>query len=213
MSANLPIVIRSWLIMASLLTTPVCSVARAQQSPPPTSAGAAEQVNQDRRSTSAVDHGALTPVVAGAEGEPSRVSLLDPRIDLAIGRDFSAVYSVNNTGRFARVQGGLYAVFDRGVYARWAGRDIALVPPGTVYSIGDPDISRNYWAAARDTRINRDAATGVDEDPSARVKPVATAPITFSETWQPRAQVRPRLVTDPAYRASRTRALLGASPS
>lgn len=141
-----------------------------------------------------VDTGRLERVVPGAEGDPSRIELFQPRVDLRVEDSFSGVYSVRDTPHYARQAGGLYAVFPRGEYVRYAGRTIPVVPAGTVYSIGTPDITASYSTGER--LKGRSALRRTDDAASVPQRLVADATSIF----------------EPTYRSQLTRALLAARP-
>ncbi|MCC7388434.1 MAG: hypothetical protein IT431_06660 [Phycisphaerales bacterium] len=61
------------------------------------------------------------------------VSTLLRPVDLRVPTDFSRVYEVVGTGKFARRAGAVTAVFDRSVYARDGS---PAIPAGTVFYIG-----------------------------------------------------------------------------
>lgn len=144
--------------------------------------------------TGAVDTGRLERVVPGTEGDPSRIELFQPRVDLRVEDSFSGVYSVRDTPHYARQAGGLYAVFPRGEYVRYAGRTIPVVPAGTVYAIGTPDITASYSTGERPK--GRSALRRTDDAASTPQRLVVDATSIF----------------EPAYRAHLTRALLAARP-
>ncbi len=128
--------------------------------------------------------------------------------------------------RYARANGGLYALFPQSVYASPSGRGAPLVPPGTVFYLNPPreyamnplptyEPSPNAIAPPRiDTRIvedgaspspprrgttSRRAATDVVRD---RRAPAIITPFTGPETEPP------AILSNETYRRSRIRELM-----
>lgn len=80
----------------------------------------------------------VRPIDAGvADVGPLAESLRITPIDLRKPSRFDAVYRTHDD-QLMRIDGGLRAVFPRSVYAASPGGAVALIPPGTVFYIGDP---------------------------------------------------------------------------
>jgi hypothetical protein len=80
----------------------------------------------------------LQPLDAGTADVGSlSTSLLVTQPDLRVGSDFEHVYRANN-GSLFRVQGGLVATFPQSEYVPTRNGEQAVIPAGTVFSIGPP---------------------------------------------------------------------------
>ncbi|MDA0803889.1 MAG: hypothetical protein O2819_09110 [Planctomycetota bacterium] len=161
---------------------------------------------------SVIDTGDLIPVTPGEDGDPLRIQLFDPRINLRVDDSFAGTYSVRGTDLYARRASGLYAVYQRGEYVRYAGRDIAVVPAGTVYAIGSPDISLNYgspWLpmASRPARAINPARSVTGASVHSRLAPASATEADHRDGPSSRG---PRIAVDSAYRAECLRDLLAA---
>ena len=156
----------------------------------------------------------LTPVdEAVADISPLQISLFDQRVDAGPASAFERVYQTDALpGRYARIDGAVWAVFPRSAYV--ATQDdglVAIVPENTVFYIGGPPASMlapaplpvppsDRWIngrvsayvgpVVRDTRID------------GRWRAPAPPPPTAD------AASRPTVWSSPAYRRSRMRALL-----
>lgn len=111
----------------------IASAVHAQSASAPRVAPIAEQTQAPQPVEPAVaDSGVLTM--------PTR----QMPIDLAQPQGFDRVYQVpGDSGLFYRANGGLYAVFEQGLYGQTQeGSRVALAPAGLVYYIGKPDWSR-----------------------------------------------------------------------
>lgn len=119
---------------------------------------------------------------------------------LAVPSGFDEVYRVpGEPGKLMRVNGALFAVFDRSVYGSWQGRAVAEVPPSTVFHIGPP--------LPEPGGLDRVAAVGGGSERGAGygVVPPA-APGSGRPTGLASAASRPvlpRFVSDETYRARR----------
>ncbi|MCA9287919.1 MAG: hypothetical protein KDA05_04995, partial [Phycisphaerales bacterium] len=69
--------------------------------------------------------------------DPLARSLFHARPDLRSATGFGDVFDLGD-GRFARVDGGLVAVFPRSTYAGTVTGLVPTIPPGTVFYIGTP---------------------------------------------------------------------------
>lgn len=79
------------------------------------------------------------PVDQGfVDRSPIGTSLRRLPSDLSMGRSFDRLYQDSrDPQRFRRIQGGLSVVFPRSVYGADEQGTIALVPPGSIFRIGD----------------------------------------------------------------------------
>ena len=141
---------------------------------------------------------------------PLALSLRESRPSLRQPADFGRVYRFqDDSNRLVRAQGGLYAVFARSVYAvDKKGRVFAIVPPGTVYYIGQPSgfvASAPLRAAVRpnrtlanridgriDSRVATGLVTGMVDDPGVRAR----------RSFRPPGDRRPRRRSNPGTPAS-----------
>ncbi len=143
---------------------------------------------------------------------------------------FDQVYRVpNRDDLLMRIEGGIYAVFPQSMYTHGKNGTVPLIPAGTVFYIGYPDLGRFGQF---------DASTGqgegrVGDDPygrlNFRVDPrrdrqagvrrtmlgTSTVPFTGLPRQRPervhqtaRQSITPTIVTDAGYRADRIRDLM-----
>ncbi len=132
--------------------------------------------------------------------------------------DFARVYRVpGRDDLFARVQGGLYAVFPQSVYARRRGAVTALVPNNTVMFIGPPTaealaawggpppITQPAAAEGTDHRVDSRVSHRIQEGPVSQPRPHPVAGAGRARNEPPRNGT---VVNDAAYRAVRLRRLL-----
>lgn len=106
-------------------------------------------------------------------------------LDLRVPTGFDRVYEGRNehgSRVFLRIDGAIIAAFPASVYEPTEQGQIALIPPGTVFHIGDPSI----FETPAPTLIRR-SPTAIDR----RVRPAAAA---ASSLW-----------TDESYRQARVR--------
>jgi len=82
----------------------------------------------------------LVPLEQGVEDRSSLdESLRIQQVDLSVPGGFRQVYHVpGRNDLLMRVNGGMYAVFPESFYRRGKGGVTALIPPGTVFYIGEP---------------------------------------------------------------------------
>ena len=83
--------------------------------------------------------------------------------DLRQAFDFDRVYRVGDSNLFARRSGGLTAVFNRSVYDDTRFGEVPVIPPGTVFYIGDPPQAFDAPAPRRHGGIDRRVETRVDQ--------------------------------------------------
>ncbi len=165
-----------------------------------TSAAASTGTGQGTKpDATAIDMGDLIPVAAGEDGDPGRARSIDPRVSLRVDDSFAGTYSVRGTDFFARRAGGLYAVYPRGEYVRYAGRDVAVVPAGTVYTIGETDISRTYGSERPAAQEPSRASSGHS----------AARSVSITRELPPERDAQgSRILRDPEYRSKRLQDLL-----
>ncbi len=104
----------------------------------------------------------LTPVARGYDDiNPLAKSLRPQPYDLRMPMNFERVYKIdpsiklfgNNEEYFARVGGGLMAVFPRSTYIYTQKGRYATIPPGTVWVLGLPEMPRNTAPDPNDRRV------------------------------------------------------------
>jgi len=140
-----------------------------------------------------------------ADLTPLSASLREVAPGLQDTNDFTRL--TTDGDQLLRRQGALVAVFPQSVYApTQQGALIPLIPPGTVYYVGDPftlpaaPATGGRMDTRVDTRVDdRHAAT-----PSHSRSSVPPLPVTVPPPDAP----YDRIVADPAYRAERLRALM-----
>jgi hypothetical protein len=144
----------------------------------------------------------LIPVDAGFEdrgalSESFRVEQVDLRHDTA----FETLYKVSGSdGVYVRKAGGLRAVFKNPTYFDTANGAIPLLPAGTVYSIGEVNVSLLGQLSTLST-------VGVSDErvvPQRYIAGLKPAPITTRRT--PRGVVR--FIDDEEYRRERLTSLV-----
>lgn len=124
---------------------------------------------------------------------PLAVSLRDSRPSLRQPADFGRVYRFqDDSHRLARAQGALYAVFARSVYAvDKDGNVFPIVPPGTVYYIGQP----SGFAASAPPRAaagrNRAPTNRIDGRIETKVAPRVVAGMVVDPEVRTRRSFRP----------------------
>ncbi len=144
---------------------------------------------------------------------------------------FDQVYRVpNREDLLMRIEGGIYAIFPQSVYTRGRNGTLPLIPAGTVFYIGFPELERLSQVDASigqgEGRVGDDPYDGRLDwrvDPRlARQTGVrrtmlgtSTVPFTGLPRQQPervpetaRQSVAPTIVTDADYRADRIRDLM-----
>jgi len=86
----------------------------------------------------------LVPLEQGYEDRSALdESLRVPRVDLSMPGGFKQVYQVpGRDDLLMRVNGGMYAVFPESYYRGVSGGAKPLIPPGTVFYIGEPPTNR-----------------------------------------------------------------------
>ena len=139
----------------------------------------------------------LRPVDAGSEDvSPDRVSTLRPRIDQRQGGDFGQVFAMtkpNGKTVYVRVSGGVYAEFDRSVYAEDGSIEI---PPGTRFGIGRPAAGHIAPPVNAPTRVDLSARSGQRHES------------TPASTRHPVALGTPSIMNNELYRSVRVSQLL-----
>ncbi len=124
--------------------------------------------------------------------EPLAVSLAVHQVDLRTPIGFEHVYDLGD-GRFARIDGGLIAVFPRSTYTGSRSGVRATIPPGATFYLGmPPDVERGP-----DAPFHR-SAIGPAQGPDRRV-PDARAQIAVPDTSRAPALADPI----PSHRPSR----------
>ncbi len=178
----------------------VGSAARGTSAAASTGTGTGTGTGQAPKSdVTAIDMGDLVPVAPGEDGDPGRARSIDPRVSLRVDDSFAGTYSVRGTDFFARRASGLYAVYPRGEYVRYAGRDVAVVPAGTVYTIGETDISRTYGSDRPTAHEPSRASSGHS----------AARSVSITRELPPERDAQgSRMLRDPAYRSERLQQLL-----
>ncbi len=141
------------------------------------------------------------PVDQGfVDRSPIGTSLRRLPSDLSMGRSFDRLYQDSlDPQRFRRVQGGLSVVFPRSVYGADEQGTIAMVPPGSIFRIGDREapaapaspapsppqriagiegVALPGWSPTRSER-SRGSESGTSRAASGRIesKPIVGAPI------------------------------------
>ena len=162
---------------------------------------------------------------------PLSISLRQIERGLREPSAFDQVYRVpNRDDLLMRIEGGIYAIFPQSVYTRGKNGTLPLIPAGTVFYIGYPDLERLGHVDAS----TRQADDGVGDDPYAdsphlrrdprrarqtgvrRIK-LGTSTIPFPGLGRQRPErvpetarrsVAPTIVTDADYRADRVRDLM-----
>jgi len=86
----------------------------------------------------------LVPLEQGYEDRSAfDESLRVPRVDLSVPGGFKQVYQVpGRDDLLMRVNGGMYAVFPESYYRGVSGGAKPLIPPGTIFYIGEPPTNR-----------------------------------------------------------------------
>lgn len=75
-------------------------------------------------------------------------------LDLRQPMGFEQVYHVpGNSDMYMRVSGGIYAVFPRSMYVRGRDGTYPVIPPNTVFYIGEPAFFENSPAANHPSRV------------------------------------------------------------
>lgn len=86
---------------------------------------------------------------------PLSLSLRLLQADLRQPTNFDRVYRApGQDGRLMRINGGLYAVFDRSLYAPTKQGLMPLIPGGTVFYIGRPSFLSDVEPAPAETKSN-----------------------------------------------------------
>lgn len=161
---------------------------------------------------------------------PLSISLREIERGLREPSAFDQVYRVpNRDDLLMRIEGGIYAIFPQSVYAQGKNGTVPLIPAGTVFYIGYPDLERFSQV---------DASTGqgegrVGDDPYGRINlkvdprrarqtgvrrtKLGTSAVPFRGLGRQRPErvpqtarqsVAPTIVTDADYRADRVRDLM-----
>lgn len=161
---------------------------------------------------------------------PLSISLRQIERGLREPTAFDQVYRVpNRDDLLMRIEGGIYAVFPQSVYTQGKNGTVPLIPAGTVFYIGYPDLERLGQV---------DASTGrgegrVGDDPYGRINlrvdprrarqtgvrrtKLGTSTVPFTGLDRQRSKrvpqtarqsVAPTIVTDANYRADRVRDLM-----
>ncbi|MBX3357062.1 MAG: hypothetical protein KF745_01410 [Phycisphaeraceae bacterium] len=156
-----------------------------------------------------------------ADVGPLSLSTRSLGVDLRRPFGFDSVYAVNgdrNGGSFARISGGLFAVFPRSVYRPTKDGIMTEVPPGTVFYIGGlPSMSpfgsaRPVVAPGPDTRVPTDATLA--QTTLADMRAPSSVPVAAASTAdkpQPAETERSRtlcVLTDSQYCDDRVQHLL-----
>ena len=165
----------------------------------------------------------LKPIEQGvADVDPLSVSLRDLSVDLRQPIGFEQVYRVpGRPDLLMRADGGLYAVFPQSTYMESEAGAVPLVPAGTVFYLGRPQVSPLAWggglASVPEDRTglrvrSRVSMTPIEEGGAQRREQGVLA---MPEPRAPRRDVGPvptaegpAIVTDSAYRAVRVRELM-----
>lgn len=162
---------------------------------------------------------------------PLSISLRQIERGLREPTAFDQVYRVPDRDHLLmRIEGGIYAIFPQSMYTRGKNGILPLIPAGTVFHIGYPDLER-FGQVDASTRQGED---GVGDDPyedrlNLRVDPrrarqtgvrrtkLGTSTVPFTGLGRQRLErvpetvrqsVAPTIVTDADYRADRIRALM-----
>lgn len=161
---------------------------------------------------------------------PLSISLRQIERGLREPTAFDQVYRVpDRDDLLMRIEGGIYAIFPQSVYTHGKNGTLPLIPAGTVFYIGYPDLER----LGRVDASTRQVEGRVGDDPygrlNLRVDPrramqtgvrrtmlgTSTVPFTGLGRQRPervpqtvRQSVAPTIVTDADYRADRIRELM-----
>lgn len=180
-----------------------------------------------------LDRTQLRPVEPGTDdASPLSANLRNMNLSLASPSGFDQVYHVpGRDDLYMRVQGGVYAVFPRGLYGQSRGSTVAMVPANTVFFVGMPDAAwldvhfpssrarSGAGAGAESVRITTlvEEPEGVGSSPPRPLPlPEARLPkllrhdtmITPAVLTPPRRTPHGRIVYDESYRRERIAALL-----
>ena len=154
---------------------------------------------------------------------PLSRSLRSLGADLRQPTNFDRVYRVpGQDDRFMRINGGLYAVFERSLYAPTRDGIVSLIPGGTVFYIGRPSFLRDVEQESveeengmldKRSHSNRlDTRTGprsAESDSAIVLGPLlhrSAGRDTSAKTLNQKAVVT--IINNPDYRAARIRQLM-----
>lgn len=151
----------------------------------------------------------LEPIDARREDVgPLRSSLRALEPGLAQPSGFDRVYRAPGGAGFMRIQGGLFALFPRSLYA---GGSVPLIPPGTVFHIGAPPVTPRPAPDPRTDAPRADAPRPLaprilNPADGQLIAAAGVAPSHAEPAEPPTSDIT--IANDPAFRARRIRDLV-----
>lgn len=155
---------------------------------------------------------------------PLSRSLRSLGADLRQPTNFDRVYRVpGQDDRFMRINGGLYAVYERSLYASTKNGPVPLIPGGTVFYIGRPSFLRDVAQPTSEQKFglldkrshsNRLDTRILGVTPEVSVRATTSVPLLHRSSGrgvgdETRDQeVAATINNDPDYRAARIRQLM-----
>lgn len=136
-----------------------------------------------------------------------RLAPTDMRASGAFERVFRVMNSGRDSGSFARVQGGLVAVFPQSQYAQTKNGAVPVIPAGTVFHIGAPKLPVSPGAPGSVGRRAAPARPGI-ERPSTKASARDAVPLSPARPDGPAAPIPLSIFSDETYRSRLVASLL-----